>query len=381
MAGKRFAIFSACYLPHLGGVERFTHNAASALVRRDNSVVVVTSNTERAASYELSAEGFEIYRLPCVPLLKGRLPIPVPSPTFFQLNNRILSMKLDGALVNTRFYFHSLYGMKIARQHGLIPVVLDHGSDYLSFSNAVLDQLVKRYEDSITAFGRSRFAPKYYGISEKSAAWLSHFGISPAGVINNSIDSARFRAGASGRDFRSELEINQSTFLVVFIGRLIPEKGIDAILEAAHDPSIEARKIRFAFAGDGPLRQQIINSGNNVFYLGRLSQGDITSLLLQADLNCLPSRSEGFATTLLEASSCSCPSLVTDVGGARELIPNHSYGTILPETSSKSIAKEICRLYDSPMLLDTQKRNCREIVDSRFSWDVTAQTLESVLSS
>ena len=380
MTGKRYAIFSACFLPHLGGVERFTFNAAAELVRRGNSVVVITSNTEHAPSYELFREGFEVIRLPCIPLLNGRLPIPFYTQEYRRLDRHISSMSFDGVLVNTRFYFHSLYGMKVARQHGLTPVVLDHGSGYLSFSNAILDYLVRRYEDCITTFGLRHFAPHYFGISEKSSAWLSHFGISSRGVINNSIDADSYQSESSNRDFRTELGIGSSTFLVTFIGRLIPEKGIAAILEAAKSPLFDGRNIKFAIAGDGPLRQIVDTACDNVTYLGRLNQQDIASLLLQSDLNCLPSRSEGFATTLLEASSCSCPSIVTDVGGARELIPNDRYGTILSDASATSIAEEICRLYDNPKLLDIQRRSCHELVKTCFSWDKTAQALESALS-
>lgn len=380
MTVNKYAIFSACFLPHLGGVERFTYNAATELVRRGNSVVVITSNTEHAPSNEFADEGFEIIRLPCISLLNGRLPIPLYTREYRRLNHQITSMTFDGVLINTRFYFHSLYGMKVARQHGLTPVVLDHGSDYLSFSNSALDQLVRRYEDCITAFGLKHFAPHYFGISHKSADWLNHFGIASRGVINNSIDADSYRAESSGRDFRTELGTGPDTLLVAFVGRLVPEKGIGAILEAAQSPLLVGRNIRFVIAGDGPLRKDVETASDNVIYLGRLNQQDIASLLLQSDLNCLPSRSEGFATTLLEASSCSCPSVVTDVGGARELIPNGQYGTILPDASASSLAVEICRLYDNPSLRDIQSRSCYELVKSSYSWDKTAQAIESALS-
>ena len=376
---KKIALFSACYLPHLGGVERFTYNAAAALVERGNSVVVVTSNTDEAPSQETTDEGFEVVRLPCLSLLDGRLPIPLHNQEYRRLNRYISSMSIDGVLVNTRFYLHSLYGMKVARKNGITPVVLDHGSAYLSMSNAMIDFIIKKYEDSITAFGNKRYSPNYFAISNKSAEWLRHFGIQAKGLISNSIDANRYAFSASGRNFRSELGLGADTFIVTYVGRLINEKGILPLLEASTDQRIISKDLKIVIAGDGPLRNQVKESGENVIYLGRLCQNDIASLLLQSSLNCLPSRSEGFATTLLEASSCSCPSLVTDVGGARELIPNQNYGTILRDMSSETLVDEICRLYDNPELLSTQKRLCHEIVLSRFSWDSTAQAIEAAL--
>ena len=98
-------------------------------------------------------------------------------------------MPIDGVLVNARFYPHSLLGMRIARRHGVRPVVLDHGSAYLSFSNPVLDPAVRLYEHAMTAWGR-RYDAAYYGISRKSAEWLGTFGIRAEGVIPNAIDAA-----------------------------------------------------------------------------------------------------------------------------------------------------------------------------------------------
>lgn len=372
-----YAIFSAQHLPYIGGIETFTDHLARALVRRGNTVTVVTNNTEGLSNLEQLDEKINIVRLPCHPLLNGRLPLPsISSKTRKQLINHILNHHFDGILINTRLYPHSLLGMRIAEMQGVTPVVLDHGSAYLCFSNPFVDPFVKIYEDLITAWGKTRHKAVYYAISKQSVNWLAHFGIEAKGVINNSIDAAAFRKLASNRCYKEELNLSSNALLIAFVGRLIPEKGISQMIEVAQDPEVIKRDIHFVIAGKGPLSEMVKQAKGNLHYLGAIDRQDASALLQQAYLHCLPSRSEGFASSLLEASACGCPSVTTDVGGAAELIPSPDYGTIIPNQSSSEVAKAIVSLADDMQLRDKQSQACRSIVDQLFSWNMTAQLLE-----
>ena len=381
MGGRTYAIFSAQYPPHLGGIENFTRSVAQALVSRDNRVTVVTNDTEGLGAGVDWDEGVEVVRLPCVPLVSGRLPLPVYSGEGRRLREELEGRHFDGVLVNARFYPHSLYGMRFARSKGLRPVVLDHGSAYLSFSNPVLDPIVRLYERGITSWG-GRYKAAYYGISQKSAEWLGTFGITARGVIPNAIDAARYHSCASSRNYREELGLDASSFMVAFVGRLIPEKGVAQIIEASQASELRERGVTFVIAGDGPLAS-VVNAaeGDGLRWMGRLSREDTAALLSQANVMCLPTRSEGFSTTLLEASACGCPSVVTDVGGARELMPGDRFGTIVPSQDVEGIVSALVRLFDNPDVLKEQARLCASIVESQYSWDSTAAAVERALTN
>ena len=76
MVDKRpIALFSAHYLPHVGGVEVFTEGLARALEASGRPVVVVTSNLYDLAVRERLSPLVEIVRLPCWKLLGGRMPL------------------------------------------------------------------------------------------------------------------------------------------------------------------------------------------------------------------------------------------------------------------------------------------------------------------
>lgn len=376
----RIAIFSAQYPPHMGGIENFTQNLARALGNRGHAVTVVTNDTNSIGAGWDREDNFDVLRLPCVPLVDGRLPLPKPSAVRRELLKELDAREFDGVLVNARFYPHSLLGMKIARARGLAPLVLDHGSAYLSFSNPLLDPCVRIYEHVMTALGK-RYKPRYFGISHKSVEWLRTFGIEAEGVISNSIDAAEFRECASRRDFRAELELDKDDFLVAFVGRLIPEKGISAIIEASRTSELSNRHVVFALAGDGPLADEVkAAEGPNLCWMGRLGKDDVSALLQQSDALCLPSRSEGFSTTLLEAGACGCPAVVTDIGGARELIPDEHYGTIIQSREAAAVISALAFVVDNRSVLLEQSQNCRRQVDGKFSWDKSALQVEEYLT-
>lgn len=372
MSTKSICIFSAQYPPHVGGVETFTKNLAGTLVGSGCSVTVVTNALNHEPGRE--QDGLvEVVRLPCFAPMNGRMPLPKHGTKRSELLTYLYQKHFDGVLVNTRFYLHSLLGMKVACKHGVAPIVLDHGSAYLTFGNAALDWFEHIYERAVTAWGKHRFKPDYYGISAKSADWLQTFGIHACGVISNAIDANAYRKQTSGRDFVSELKISKDSLLVAFVGRLIPEKGIGSLVDAARQLKTQGADVEFLLAGTGPLEKLVTPEDTNIHLLGRLDQPDVAALLMQADVLCLPSRSEGFATCLLEAAACATSAVTTDVGGARELIPDDSYGSIISSADPTAITSAL--LSHSKDEWHEMGKFCQERVSLNNAWDNTAHAL------
>lgn len=371
-------VFSALYLPSMGGVERFTDSLAAELAAEGHSVIVVTNNTHGLSDSEVLDNGVEVIRLPCKNLINGRYPVPIKNPRYRGLMADLESRQVDGVLVNTRFYLHSLIGVRFAESKGLRAVVLDHGSAYLTLGSKPLDLAIERYEDGITAWLKRRDVD-FYGISKKSVEWLSHFGIRAKGVISNAIDVEAYRAQASGRQFRKEFDIDQSTLLVSFVGRLVVEKGVRPLLEAMR--RLQGEDIWLVVAGEGPLRAEIEACGlSNVCLLGRLDGPDVAALLMDSDVLCLPTRSEGFATTLLEAAACGTPSLVPDVGGAKELIPSSEYGFVEDDLAPDAIASILRYCSRETVNLETMGRLSQLRVEKYYSWGYSARLVLDALA-
>jgi len=94
--------------------------------------------------------------------------------------------------------------------------------------------------------------------------------------------------------------LNPTIRKVLFAGRLAPEKNLDAIVEAAH----RLPEMEFQVAGDGPLRDWILEQANrlpNLRYVGWVKRRQMMSLIDGVDCLVLPSKVESFGTIALEA--------------------------------------------------------------------------------
>lgn len=367
-----YVIFSANYLPNTGGVEKYTHNLAHALSKQGSRVIVVTNNVFNLLPRENEGELVEVIRLPCRKVMKGRYPLPLQNREFIKQIDYLQNQQVDHVIVNTRFYFHSLLGVKFAKTKGIKPLVIDHGSAHLTVGSKFFDAPIATYEHIFTSFLK-RYPADYYAVSEASVQWLTHFGIKARGTLCNSIDAELFRTKASNRDFRKECRIDTQDFLVAYTGRFVPEKGIGALLDTA-EALKEHLDIHFLLAGEGPLESVIKQQKlPNIHLLGKLDESDVAALLSQANTLCLPTRSEGFSTTLLEAAACGTTPIITRVGGVDELMPTADYGIILNEINGNEIAKSILKLHDD-RVLNKQLGDCiQHHVECNFSWQATAQ--------
>ena len=132
--------------------------------------------------------------------------------------------------------------------------------------------------------------------------------------------------------------------------------------------------VQIAVAGAGPLEDQLTAMNiPSIHLLGKLDRADLAALFTQANAYCLPSRSEGFATTLLETAACGTPAIVTNVGGTDELIPNASYGTIISDMEPNSIADALQNASNNRETLKAQGIAVGKRVREICSWKRTAE--------
>lgn len=367
---KNICIFSSLYLPNIGGIENYTHNLASELSRTGYKVTIVTCNISNNS--EISIENnITVIRLPCHRVLRGRYPIPKRNRRTKRIWIDLIKQDFDYIIINARFYPLSVNALSFAYSKNVTPVVIEHGSAHLTLGNSALDKVIELIEHIMTK-RCLRFPSKYYGVSVKASNWLKHFGINSCGELPNAINADMFVANASDRNFRQELSLQASTFLVAFVGRLVPEKGVKNLAKAAK--LLTNFDIFIIVAGDGPLKPELSKYESKHFHLtGRLNHQDTAALLIQANVLCLPSRSEGFATTMLEAAACSTPTIATDIGGTAELILDSSYGKVLANSSPSEIAEALLAASRDPEAVRRQGSKVFALVKNTYSWQATAR--------
>lgn len=376
---KRYCIFAAQYFPHLGGVERYTYNLSRKLMEDGNEVVIVTSNVYRLSRYE-RVDGIPVYRVPCYNLLEGRYPVLKPSRSFWTIHKKLRKTHFDMVIVNTRFYLHSLYGMILAKMKGVPCITIDHGTSHLSIHNRFWDAVGGVYEHFLTRIDRI-FCKDYYGVSGACNEWLAHFHIQAKGVLYNSIDLEEIERVRENvvRCYRKKYRIPKDATVITFTGRLLEEKGLPSLLNVMDRLHQKRQDVYLFIAGDGDMQDEIqARSTDYIIPLGRIDFAQIVTLLEESDIFCLPSFSEGFSTSILEAVACGCYVVTTARGGAKELLISDDYGTVIPDNAESTLYHA---LEDAIRDKEGRSKAVKLAFDrlrDNFTWEIVARQVEAI---
>ena len=376
---KRYCIFAAQYFPHLGGVERYTYNLAKKLIEDGNEVVIVTSNVYRLPEYERVNE-IPVYRVPCWNLLAGRYPVLKVNARFWKINRVLKKKKFDMVIVNTRFYLHSLYGMMFAKRIKAKCITLDHGTSHLSVHNKFWDFVGAVFEHSLTKIDQI-FCKDYYGVSGACNEWLLHFHIKAKGILYNSIDLEEVKNIQKNmkKMYREKYTISENAIVITFTGRLLKEKGLPSLFNVMDKINKEREDVYLFIAGDGDMQDEVnMRKNTHIIPVGRIDFEHIVTLLSESDIFCLPSFSEGFSTSILEAAACGCYILTTERGGAKELLINDEYGSVILNNQEELLYNALMDIINNP---DKRKRGIeltyQRIMDN-FIWDIVAHKVEKI---
>ena len=159
--------------------------------------------------------------------------------------------------------------------------------------------------------------------------------------------------------------------LVVSVGNLIPLKGQDLLIAAL--PSLPGARLTLAGKGseESKLRMWAVKEGleGRVHFLGAVLPDQLARLLSAADALVLPSKHEGLANVWIEALACGTPLVITDVGGAREVVTSAAAGRLVERTPA-AIAAGVREVLADP-------RPQAEVAAhaARFSWVANAAQL------
>ncbi len=185
-------------------------------------------------------------------------------------------------------------------------------------------------------------------------------------IVGNGVDLSRFSDVSSWP---------KDSFVVMFIGRHEPRKGLEVLLEAF--VSVESSDVELWVAGDGPESLKLhskFRQDSRVRWLGRVSEAEAAARMLAADVVVAPSLyGESFGVVLLEAMACASAVLASDIDGYRDLIQDGIDGQLVPPGDSSKLAKAIVELMNSPSKVDYLASNGVKKA-GMFSMDLLAKT-------
>lgn len=160
---------------------------------------------------------------------------------------------------------------------------------------------------------------------------------------------------------------------VLFVGHLIPAKGIKELLAACSRlPSVTT--LRLVGPVEDAFRRELLalagtRAGNWLVLAGTLNAAAVLEEMRQATLLALPSHTEGFPLTILEAMAAGCPVVATPVGAIPEMLDfdgQKPAGVAVPVRDAEALAKAINSLLDNPQQRLALAGRAREKVVSDY---------------
>jgi glycosyltransferase involved in cell wall biosynthesis len=238
-------------------------------------------------------------------------------------------------------------GLRVAERQKGWHLTLDRLTSRLSNGSVCVSEGVRRFSLEVGKLGPERMV-----------------------VIPNGVDPAAIdRALAVDR---ASLGILPDAFLMLYVGRLDPQKGLEFLLEAAAKV-VEARPDwHLALAGDGPLHEHLQARSeahptlkDRVHWLGR--RVDVPALLKAADLLVLPSLWEGMPNVVLEAMAARLAVVGTKVEGTEDLVIPGQTGWLVPPADPEVLAGALLEAMSDRERLRQFGEAARDRVEASFT--------------
>ena len=202
-------------------------------------------------------------------------------------------------------------------------------------------------------------------------------------VVPNGIDPEIFRVAEDSTAIKRQFGLGDDP-CVLFVGSLIPRKGLNFLVDAAQKILKQHAQTKFMIVGKGPLKDEIVNAINkrgfwkNFLFVDSLKDETLAVAYRCADVFVLPSVQEGQGIVLLEAEASGKPVVAFSVGGVPEAVRDGETGLLVQFGDTEAFAKAVARLLSDEDLRRKMGAAARKFVVENFTWDICAQKMLQV---
>ena len=360
---------SSLFPPHVGGIEHHVEALSNKLVENGHEVAVYTSNVPKSKRHEV-INGVEIYRFKSLfsPLNNQFIPL-----LFFKL----ISNKNRFDIIHVHSHLHISSNITVFSKIFIKrPIVLtSHGTvNYEGWKN-----IINVLYNKTMAKWMLKAIDRIIALSSKQADILENLGADSSNItiIPHGIDLSQINLTGDTEKFKNLYRLNDKN-IILFVGGLIPRKGINYLIEAMKYVKFDSVLLIVGGELQGHpgvkegLEQQVKKLGlKNVLFLGRVSEEDLRCAYVIADVFVLPSISEGLPLTLLEAMAYKKCVIATNIAGNSDVIQNGKNGILVEPENSQELAEKIDYLLANEGLRKKIGITVRKEIEKNYNWDVT----------
>lgn len=373
----RIGIFTDTYPPYINGVSTSVYMLKKALERKGHQVFVVTINNENL-HYKFDEDN-TVIRIPGLPIgiYDYRLSFIYP----IKAMNIIRKWKLDVIHSHTEFSVGT-FARIISRQFN-IPLVHTYHTMYEDYTHYItkgyFDKSSKKIVEYLTLFYCDKTAnelivptKKTYDLFKEKYEVDKNIYIIPTGIeidrffienVDNSVVDK----------IKKKLNIDFSSFNIVFVGRLAKEKNVDLLLSAHKNIIKEQKDINLIIIGDGPDMEEYKETSKklgiekNVIFVGKVPWEEIPAYYRVADVFATASKSETQGLTVIEAMAASVAPICIDDESFRNTVIDGLNGRIFE--TQEEYENIVLELYKDKRQLDQLQRQARlnaEVHSSKY---------------
>lgn len=380
----RICMLSWEYPPRIvGGIARHVEEISEALAAQGHDVHVITADHPNTEEYE-ARKGVHIHRI------KGEQ---APTPDFLT------------------WVLHLNFGMakQALRMHRHQPFDLVHAHDWLVAQAGVL--LKSGMDVPLVATIHATEAGRMHGIHNPIQAYINQqewflsyeayrvivcseymrrevkaqFNVpdDKLDVIPNGIDYSKFDFEFDRAHFRRRFALDHEK-IVLFVGRMVPEKGAQVLVEAAAQVVAESPDAKFVVVGKGGFLDELkaraaaLNAGHKILFTGYVDDETLLRLYKVADVDVVPSLYEPFGIVALEGMGAKLPTIVADTGGLGEIVDHGETGLTTYAGDANSLAWGILEVLKHPDYARQLGERGFQKVESVFNWPAIARTTTGV---
>ena len=358
---RRILIVSSYFPPHVGGVEVVVEHHARALALAGHRTVVATTRTDRSAPVRENAGGYEVLRLPASNVIedRSRVPYPVVSPAFCRALWRLVRWA-DLVHVHDVIYQPPQVAAVLAGLLRRPLCVTQHAGPAKHERRLVVG--VERLSSLVAGRHIWRRAARVCAHNQLIYDHLRRHGVAAERIVRteNGVDTTTFAPGPVTDDpgLRARLRLPAGRPLVLFVGRLVRQKGFEQLIAAADDA------YHIVLAGPGRPPDPLPAT---VTCVGPVRHGDLAQLYRMADVFVLPAVGEVFPLVVQEAMACGLPVVTTDdprydtYGVDRQLVQ-------LVSPDPAALRRAILTVISAPELRQRMSAYSRRFALERFDW-------------
>lgn len=203
-------------------------------------------------------------------------------------------------------------------------------------------------------------------------------------IIYNGVDIQKFSPGLAQDNVREKFDINIKDIVIGTVGRLSTEKGFEYLISAIREVVNVYPRTKVLIVGNGDDRYHLslqakvkdLELSSHIIFVGFYE--DVPQILRCMDIFSLPSLSEGFNRSLLEAMACGLPVVATGVGGNVEIVQDGVNGLLVPPGNPEALTSAVTELMKDKEKARKIGLEGQRLVEENFSIEKNVEKIEEL---